>query len=240
ILYFSLFCISVSVYVLHSVTKSSFSLPDPLSAPKVHCWCSSYPNATLCTWPKPPHFPTTHYIATYSERHNQASTKECHLLPPGSSSSEKFWICQLPNLKLLTDYIINITAVHSGRSSSHLTSFMLEDIVKPDPPVDVRVSPTNNRKLLVEWSPPPTWTNLAIFPLKYQIIYQWENKGIRRSVNVSMIFITPYLHKSVATTSFVSSTSHLTLTRISHVQVQNYPSFFEATSNCFFLYLLFS
>lgn len=193
----------------------------------------------------------------------------------------QFWICQLPNLKLLTDYIINITAVHSGRSSSHLTSFMLEDIgekwnytecgqtslsfitqfpflskqtnkktikkkicsmcsVKPDPPVDVRVSPTNNRKLLVEWSPPPTWTNLAIFPLKYQIIYQWENKGIRRSVNVSMIFITPYLHKSVATTSFVSSTSHLTLTRISHVQVQNYPSFFEATSNCFFLYLLFS
>ncbi|XP_004540350.1 interleukin-27 subunit beta [Maylandia zebra] len=157
---------------------------NPLSAPKVHCWCSSYPNATLCTWPKPPHFPTTHYIATYSERHNQASTKECHLLPPGSSSSEKFWICQLPNLKLLTDYIINITAVHSGRSSSHLTSFMLEDIVKPDPPVDVRVSPTNNRKLLVEWSPPPTWTNLAIFPLKYQIIYQWENKGIRRSVNL--------------------------------------------------------
>lgn len=40
----------------------------------------------------------------------------------------QFWICQLPNLKLLTDYIINITAVHSGRSSSHLTSFMLEDI----------------------------------------------------------------------------------------------------------------
>ncbi|CAI5696111.1 interleukin-27 subunit beta [Oreochromis niloticus] len=157
---------------------------NPLSAPKVHCRCSSYPNVTLCTWPKPPHFPTTHYIATYSERHNQASTEECHLLPPGSSSSEQFWICQLPNLKLLTDYIINITAVHSGRSSSHLTNFMLEDIVKPDPPVDVRVSPTNNRKLLVEWAPPPTWTNMVIFPLKYQILYQWENKGTRRSVRL--------------------------------------------------------
>lgn len=112
--------------------------------------------------------------------------------------------------------------------------------VKPDAPVDVRVSPTNNRKLLVEWSPPPTWTNLAIFPLKYQIIYQWENKGIRRSVNVSMIFITPYLHKSVATTSFVSSTSHLTLTRISHVQVQNYPNFLKQPRIAFFCTCCFS
>lgn len=112
--------------------------------------------------------------------------------------------------------------------------------VKPDPPVDVRVSPTNNRKLLVEWSPPPTWTNLAIFPLKYQIIYQWENKGIRRSVKVSMIFITPYLHKSVATTSFVSSTSHLTLTRISHVQVQNYPNFLKQPRIAFFCTCCFS
>ncbi|XP_030574498.1 interleukin-27 subunit beta [Archocentrus centrarchus] len=167
---------------------------NPLSVPKVHCWCSTYPNVAHCTWPEPSHSPPTHYIATYSERHNMTSTKECHLLPPSSSSSglistpsstsEQLWICQLPSLKLLTDYIINITAVHSGRSISHLTSFMLEDIVKPDPPIDVRVSPNNTRNLLVEWSPPPTWTDLAVFPLKYQILYQWENKGARKSVTL--------------------------------------------------------
>ncbi|KAE8290073.1 Leptin receptor [Larimichthys crocea] len=102
-----------------------------------------------------------------------------------SSSSERLLHCTLPNLKLLTDYILNVTAVTaSGESSSHLSSFMLEDIVKPDPPVDVRVSPLNIRNLLVEWSPPPTWANLNIFPLKYQILYQWESRGTPRSINL--------------------------------------------------------
>lgn len=171
------------------VLRATATSGDAPSIPTVHCWCSSYPNVTLCTWPKPSHSPPTHYIATYSERHREESTQHCHLTPPDSSSSasisassstsasEQLWHCHLPNLKLLTDYIINITAVHSSGSSSHLLSFMLEDIVKPDPPVDVRVSPLNIRNLLVQWSPPPTWTNLDIFPLKYHIRYQWENRS---------------------------------------------------------------
>ncbi|XP_041669308.1 interleukin-27 subunit beta [Cheilinus undulatus] len=164
---------------------------NPPSTPKVHCWCASYPNVTFCSWPEPSLSPPMHYIATYSERHRQAVTKECHVFAPGSSlssltaaSSQRFWHCYLPNLKLLTDYIINVTAVYSGASSSHLASFMLEDIVKPDPPVDVRVSPHNNRNLLVQWSPPPTWANMDIFPLKYHLKYQWGNSGTPGFVNV--------------------------------------------------------
>lgn len=38
------------------------------------------------------------------------------------------WFCHLPNLKILTDYIVNVTATQSERSSSYLSSFMLEDI----------------------------------------------------------------------------------------------------------------
>lgn len=45
-------------------------------------------------------------------------------------SLSQLWHCKLPNLKLLTDYIINVTSVYSGGSSSHLASFMLEDIGK--------------------------------------------------------------------------------------------------------------
>ncbi|XP_008290085.1 interleukin-27 subunit beta [Stegastes partitus] len=165
---------------------------DPPSTPTVHCWCSNYPNATFCTWPKPSRSPPTHYIATYSERHGQNSTERCHLIPPGSSSSisapssasDDLWRCYLPNLKLLTDYIINITAVHSEGSSSHLMIFMMEDIVKPDPPVQVRVSPHNVRNLMVKWSAPPTWTSLDIFPLKYHIRYQWNNRGTPMSSNL--------------------------------------------------------
>ncbi|KAF6729836.1 Interleukin-27 subunit beta [Oryzias melastigma] len=161
---------------------------DPLSIPKVHCRCSSYPNGALCSWSQPAASPPTHYIATYRERHGHSSTKMCNITSSGSSSafpdSEQHWHCHLPNLKLLTDYIINITAVHSGGSSNFLASFMLEDIVKPDPPVDVRVSHHKSRNLLVEWSPPPTWASQHIFPLKYQILYQWEHKGSSKSVNL--------------------------------------------------------
>ncbi|XP_054470494.1 interleukin-27 subunit beta [Anoplopoma fimbria] len=167
---------------------------NPPSTPKVHCRCASYPNVTFCSWPEPSRSPPTQYIATYSERHRQLVTKPCQLIQPGlassdltsasSPSSERLWHCQLPNLKFLTDYIINVTAVSSDGSSSHLSSFMLEDIVKPDPPVDVQVSPQGTRNLMVEWSHPPTWANLDIFPLKYQILYKWEHRGTPKSVNL--------------------------------------------------------
>lgn len=62
--------------------------------------------------------------------------------------------------------------------------FFLFYAVKPDPPVDVRVSAHKSRNLLVEWSPPPTWASHHIFPLKYQILYRWENQGSSFSVNV--------------------------------------------------------
>ncbi|XP_059209731.1 interleukin-27 subunit beta [Centropristis striata] len=167
---------------------------NPPSTPMVHCRCASYPNVTLCSWPEPPHSPPTRYIATYSERHRQTVTEECRVIEAGSESSdpsaastpssEQLWHCVLPNLKLLTDYILNITAVYSGGSSSHLSSFMLEEIVKPDPPVDVRVSPHETRNLLLRWSPPPTWANLDIFPLKYQVLYQWDHRGTTKSATL--------------------------------------------------------
>lgn len=151
------------------------------------------------------------------------------------------WLCQLSDLKLFTDYIINVTAVSPAGSSSFLSGLMMEDIgenwnynerikktnvgpdhnwtaashywlhlrregkgvrrgsevtspfvfydsaVKPDPPVDVRVSLQNKRHLLVEWSPPSSWRDLEIFPLKYHIRYQWENRGSPKSVNVSLL-----------------------------------------------------
>ncbi|KAM7376086.1 hypothetical protein PAMP_005833 [Pampus punctatissimus] len=159
----------------------------PRSPPKVHCRCASYPNLTLCSWPEPSHLPPTHYIATYSERHRELDIKQCQLIPPSSSSSalisssssEKIWRCYLPNLKLLTDYIINITAVYPSGDVTYLRRFMLEDVVKPDPPVDIRFS-TNHTRNLLEWSAPPTWGNLHIFPLKYQILYELTSRSTRR------------------------------------------------------------
>ncbi|XP_029982976.1 interleukin-27 subunit beta [Sphaeramia orbicularis] len=173
------------------VTATTGTPPSP---PRVHCWCPRYPNLTVCAWPEPPHNPPTHYVATYSDRLRQQVIRSCLLIRPTfsssgptsapSPSSDQLWRCLLPNLKLLTDYIINVTAVYPGGSSSHLSSFMLEDIVKPDPPVDVWVSAQNPKTAVVGWTPPPTWANLDIFPLKYQILYRWENRGTLKSVNL--------------------------------------------------------
>lgn len=70
----------------------------------------------------------------------------------------------------------------------YLSSMKFQDsslsTVKPDPPVDVRVSPLTTKNLLVEWSPPPTWTSTDIFPLKYQLLYQWEIRGRPKFINV--------------------------------------------------------
>ncbi|XP_053191562.1 interleukin-27 subunit beta [Scomber japonicus] len=180
---------------------------NPPSIPRVQCWCASYPNQSFCSWPEPPHSPPIHYIATYSERHRQLDTKHCQLIRPGSSSSalisassssDRLWHCLLPDLKLFTDYIINITAVYPGKSSSSLKSFMLEEIVKPNPPVDVRVSPHLIKGLTLEWSAPPTWANLDIFPLIYEIQYHRESTGTPQYHNVDthhtkieLVLVTP-------------------------------------------------
>lgn len=41
------------------------------------------------------------------------------------------------------------------------------------------------KNLRVSWSPPPTWGNMDILPLKYHIMYQWTSRGIHKSVTVS-------------------------------------------------------
>ncbi|XP_054652783.1 interleukin-27 subunit beta [Dunckerocampus dactyliophorus] len=185
----SVCCWTLLVAVAASQTTSS-SGRDPPVNPTVRCWCASYPNMTFCSWPEPPHSPSqpVRYVASYTERHRPSVTKQCQLMSSNSSSSssspEKLWHCPLRDLKLLTDYMINVTTLYDGGSSSHLSSFMLEDIVKPDPPVDIKVSPHNVRAVLMEWSAPPTWTHMDIVPLKYQIMYQWDVKGTTKSVNL--------------------------------------------------------
>lgn len=66
--------------------------------------------------------------------------------------------------------------------------FLSGSTVKPDPPINVRVSP-KVRSLLVEWSLPPTWAHQDIFPLKYHIRYQRDNWGTPMFVNVRVTLI---------------------------------------------------
>lgn len=188
---------SDSVRLLRSASEPAVP-GNPLEPPgaEVRCRCAGYPNQTLCMWSEPSGQSTPmRYIATYRET-DESSVKHCHLFPPGSSSSalspssspssssssEKLWLCQLDHLKLYTNYILNVTSISPLGNITRLTSFMVEDLVKPDPPVELRVS-QKVRKLVVDWSPPPTWSNLDVFPLKYQLRLSWSHRGDNHTVS---------------------------------------------------------
>ncbi|KAK7904775.1 hypothetical protein WMY93_017382 [Mugilogobius chulae] len=161
-----LYTLGAQAMELHRVSHTTAT-----AVPNVHCLCSGIPNQTLCSWADPLDVTPLQYIVTCSERQKQ------HLNVTTPDSAHKMWHCHLPGLKLLTDYILNVTAVYPEGSSSHLSTFMIEDIVKPDPPVNLRVSSSDPKVVLVQWDPPSTWSYMDIFPLKYELLYQWWSGG---------------------------------------------------------------
>ncbi|XP_014005894.1 interleukin-27 subunit beta [Salmo salar] len=172
---------------------------DPPSPPEVRCWSPSYPFKALCSWPEPPQTQLPiQYIATYSMKGGEI--QQCHPYPtsvhplpspesslPGVNGSSPWarWLCVLKGLKLYTSYKLNITGVNRMGSASHLQAFTVEDIVKPDPPVNVTVQVVPGKlSLLVKWAPPPSWSDRTLFPLKYQIRYHWDNKGTPHEITL--------------------------------------------------------
>ncbi|XP_010021225.1 PREDICTED: LOW QUALITY PROTEIN: interleukin-27 subunit beta, partial [Nestor notabilis] len=84
----------------------------------------------------------------------------------------------------LIPYVVNVTAVNPLGAASISLPFLLENIIKPDPPEDLRVSPLLGRpkKLLLEWSPPGSWPFPEYFPLKYHIRYAQEDGSVPSTV----------------------------------------------------------
>uniref|UniRef100_A0A493TJV7 Epstein-Barr virus induced 3 n=1 Tax=Anas platyrhynchos platyrhynchos TaxID=8840 RepID=A0A493TJV7_ANAPP len=84
----------------------------------------------------------------------------------------------------LTPYVLNVTATNALGTASSLLPFLLENIIKPDPPEDLRVSPVPGepKKLLLEWSPPGSWPFPEYFPLKYRIRYVRDEDSVTRTV----------------------------------------------------------
>ncbi|MCJ8732034.1 hypothetical protein PDJAM_G00206500 [Pangasius djambal] len=144
-------------------------LGHPPSLPDVHCWSPSYPIRALCSWslPQDPILPT-HYISTYRLRDDVYSCQR---------QSEQDRQCVLEELDLFSNvpYLVNITAVNALGSTSRVLPVIFEDIVKPDPPVNVKVTALPGKKLHVQWAPPPTWPDLVNFPLKYKVQFRWGN-----------------------------------------------------------------
>ncbi|XP_059420235.1 interleukin-27 subunit beta-like [Carassius carassius] len=54
--------------------------------------------------------------------------------------------------------------------------------MKPDPPVNVSVMVMPDRKLSVEWGPPPTWPDPFNFLLKYTMKFHWGRPETTRTL----------------------------------------------------------
>ncbi|NWV17274.1 IL27B protein, partial [Origma solitaria] len=200
--------------------------------PAIECWAASYPQAVNCSWglsPEP--LLDTDFVATYRSvgvpkalpcvtqpwpaeppchpalagcpcvpRHG-TDTGECSLTGPQS--------CSFGDLQVfsLTPYELNVTARNALGAASAMLPFLLESIIKPDPPEAVRVSPIPGepQKLLLEWSPPSSWPFLEYFPLQYRIRYYQDNDSVPTTVG-------PYELTSYTLTDLGPGTLH-------HIQV---------------------
>ncbi|KAI1882734.1 hypothetical protein AGOR_G00237990 [Albula goreensis] len=185
-------------YTCHNLKKDllwTLSLRPgyPPAHPGIHCWSPSYPNKAMCSWSEGPEpLLPTNYTATYwiGRCHavgqcgvgapQEATVKYVCQPVPGLSRQ-----CALENLQLfsLDPYLLNLTSTNPLGSVSTVFSFILEDIVKPDPPVNVRVTVGAARQLSVEWAPPPTWPNPTIFPLVYDVRYYHGSQESARRLN---------------------------------------------------------
>uniref|UniRef100_A0AAY4ALT7 Fibronectin type-III domain-containing protein n=1 Tax=Denticeps clupeoides TaxID=299321 RepID=A0AAY4ALT7_9TELE len=133
------------------------------SPPVVHCWAPSYPQKAFCSWvQKPDTLLPTQYLKTYP----------C-ISVMGSDS-----LCEMSKLQLFTlqPHILNITAINALGTATGFMQFILEDIVKPDPPVNLTITASSAKRATVEWTPPPSWPDTVHFPLKYTVRYYWDQQ----------------------------------------------------------------
>nr|XP_015221175.1 PREDICTED: interleukin-27 subunit beta [Lepisosteus oculatus] len=158
---------------------ASQSAHDSLPQLDVQCWSPSYPQRVLCTWKVQPEpdLPTS-YTATYRKGLLGVQIP-CEVNPERPRS------CVMENLEMFSvePYFVNVTATNALGSTTRLLPFILEKIVKPDPPVDIKVTLRSSRRLTVEWAPPPSWTDPTLFQLKYQV--QYSDGGVRAPRTVS-------------------------------------------------------
>ncbi|KAM8795097.1 interleukin-27 subunit beta [Eudromia elegans] len=152
----------------------------PPLPPAAACWAASYPQAVNCSWaPARDTLLDTDYVATYRHGARGAhGSSECVRTGPHS--------CSFGDIQMfsLSPYVLNVTAVNALGAASRLVPFLVEDVIRPDPPEDLQVSPIpgETEKLQLEWSPPGSWPFPGYFPLKYHIRYTWDEGSSPQTV----------------------------------------------------------
>ncbi|XP_031292826.1 interleukin-27 subunit beta isoform X1 [Camelus dromedarius] len=163
--------------------------------PRLQCQASRYPVAVDCFWtlpPAPDSTRTTSFIATYRLGvAAQGQSRPCLQPRPEATS------CTIPDVQMfsMVPYVLNVTAVHRQGVSSSFLPFVPENVIKPDPPEGVRLSPLPGQRLWVQWEPPRSWPFPEIFSLKYRLRY--KRHGATRFRQVGPIEATSFTLRAV-------------------------------------------
>ncbi|CAM4700086.1 interleukin-27 subunit beta [Caretta caretta] len=186
-----------------TLSRIRLRVGSPPEKPAIECWAVSYPETVNCTWKlKSEPRLETYFITTY--RHGLGA-KENKCVQPGAGASS----CSISDIQMfsITPYVLNVTAVNPLGATMNLFPFIVEQIIRPDPPEDLRVSPIpgESKKLLLEWQPPSSWPFPQYFPLKYLIRYARAGANNNRTIG-------PYEQTSFILTGIRPRTIH-------HVQV---------------------
>ncbi|XP_032086294.1 interleukin-27 subunit beta [Thamnophis elegans] len=150
----------------------------PPKKPSIHCRSISYP-VVNCSWTlESDTLLPTSFFASY--RHGLMGDVHQCKQPVAESHS-----CSLAGLQMFsTDpYMLNVTAVNPLGSASDYFLIFLDQIIQPDPPENVMVSPVQGKKktLLVQWKPPSSWLYPEYFPLQYIIRYSRDGSRFSRT-----------------------------------------------------------
>ncbi|XP_029470086.1 interleukin-27 subunit beta [Rhinatrema bivittatum] len=181
---FILACVLAACTISHSswAGREMDAEEAPPMKPGIKCWAVSYPESVHCTWKlePAPHLNTS-FITTYRQMmETEEEANECiqSLAEANSCTISDFQIFSM------IPYILNVTAVNPLGSVTHLHPFIVEQIIKPDPPENLRVSsiPGQRKKLLLKWDPPKSWPFPQYFPLKYLIRYQRAGSSTFRKI----------------------------------------------------------
>ncbi|XP_048351720.1 interleukin-27 subunit beta [Sphaerodactylus townsendi] len=152
--------------VLHRVY---LKLGYPPKKPSIQCSTTSYGSPVNCTWKleKETHLDTS-FITTYRDGMDR-EVRDCVQSSTGADS------CSIADVQLFSiiPYVLNVTAVNPLGTRTNIFPFLLNQIIKPDPPEDLKVSAIAGMswKLRLEWKPPSSWLFPEYFPLKYVIRY---------------------------------------------------------------------
>nr|XP_032806027.1 uncharacterized protein LOC116940358 isoform X2 [Petromyzon marinus] len=143
----------------------------PPSKPTVTCRSFDYPESFECEWQQSEHgnnndnVLNTSYSASYRNPLNESSLP---CVPVADNA------CQGRDVTLFSEqpHELTVTATNPFGSVEVHHAFLFEDIVQPDPPINVQARWRDVESVLVSWEQPTTWNLHPAFPLTYRLHYR--------------------------------------------------------------------